>query len=354
MTEWYIALPATILLLALSAFFVILEFSLLAARRHRLEETAETSAASRAALRNMNELTVMLAGAQLGITVCTFALGAITKPWVHYALMPLFELLPVPAGVADAIAFLLSLFLVTFLHLVVGEMAPKSWAIAHPESALRIIALPARWFITLFRPLLTWINRMANQLVRAAGEEPVERAAARGYDSETLRTLIEHSRDQGALDHAAASQITGVIELERSTVGEVVEAPENTPVTLPTTASVADVQAAACRSGKLRILLDDPGLPEPRLVHVRDTLLAPTETPAIDLSRTVLTLPAETTLHQALDRMRTENEQLAAVMPVDEDSPALGVVTWDYILDQLWPTIERELDRVQAQRGEAR
>lgn len=345
MTEWYIALPATLLIIGLSAFFVILEFSLLAARRHRLEETAGTSASSRAGLRSLNELTLMLAGAQLGITVCTFALGAITKPWVHDALMPVIELLPVPVGVADVLSFILALFVVTFLHLVIGEMAPKSWAIAHPETALHVVALPARWFITLFRPLLAWINRMANRLVKAAGEEPVERAAVQGYDAETLQTLVTHSREAGALDEAAASQITGVIELERATVDDVVAAPENTPVTLPTTATVADVQATARDTGKLRVLLDDTAWDEPRLVHVRDTLLVPTDTPAVELSRSALTLPAGTTLREALGRMRAENEQLAVVLPGATDRTELCVVSWDYMLDQLWPSIEREIGR---------
>ncbi|AGF71985.1 CNNM domain-containing protein [Corynebacterium halotolerans] len=350
MTEWYIALPATLLIIGLSAFFVILEFSLLAARRHRLEETAETSASSRAGLRSLNELTLMLAGAQLGITVCTFALGAITKPWVHDALMPVFELLPVPLSVADVISFLLALFVVTFLHLVIGEMAPKSWAIAHPETALHIVALPARWFITLFRPLLAWINRMANRLVKAVGEEPVDRAAAQGYDAETLQILVNHSREAGALDEAAASQIAGVIELERATVDDVVGAPENTPVTLPATATVADVQTVARDSGKLRVLLDDAAWDEPRLVHVRDTLLVPTDTPAMELSRSVLTLPAGTTLQEALGRMRAENEQLAIVLPDEAGRDELCMVTWDYMLDQLWPSIEREMGRVQSRR----
>ncbi len=131
----------TVTIIVLSAFFVIIEFSLLAARRHRLEESAETSVSSRAALRSLNELTVMLAGAQLGITACTFALGAVTKPAVHYALTPLFLAWQMPGWAADAAAFGLALVVVTFLHLVVGEMAPKSWAIAHPELSARTVAL---------------------------------------------------------------------------------------------------------------------------------------------------------------------------------------------------------------------
>ncbi|NNV09109.1 DUF21 domain-containing protein, partial [Geobacillus sp. MMMUD3] len=107
----------TIALIVLSAFFVIIEFSLLAARRHRLEEQASTSAPARAALRGMNELTIMLAVAQFGITICTFALGAITKPAVDAWLAPLFTAVGAPFWLADSAAFVLSLLFVTFLHL---------------------------------------------------------------------------------------------------------------------------------------------------------------------------------------------------------------------------------------------
>ena len=122
----------TALLIVLSAFFVAAEFALMAAKQHRLEERAG-SAAGRAALRNSAELTLVLAGSQLGITVCTLALGAITKPAVHHALTPLLAAWGIPLAVADVASFVLALVFVTFLHLVVGEMAPKSWAIAHPD-----------------------------------------------------------------------------------------------------------------------------------------------------------------------------------------------------------------------------
>ncbi|GAB2505376.1 hypothetical protein CATRI_04110 [Corynebacterium atrinae] len=229
------------------------------------------------------------------------------------------------------LAFILALFIVTFLHLVVGEMAPKSWAIAHPESALRLIALPARVFITIFRPLLSWINLVANRLVARAGEVPVERAAAKGYDADTLRHLVEHSRSTGTLDAESASQIDGVIALEFATVGDTVTHRE----LLPATATVADVQARARQLGNLRVLIDAP-VPDhpPHLIHVRDTLLAGANAPASDYSRPALTLPQSTTMSEALNRMRASNEQVAIVEPVD--GPVVGVVTWDDILDRLW------------------
>lgn len=345
--SWIASLLITIGIIILSGFFVIIEFSLLAARRNRLEETAESSASSRAALRSLNELTLMLAGAQLGITAATFALGAITKPWVHHLLMPVFEALPIPTGVADALSFLLALFIVTFLHLVVGEMAPKSWAIAHPESAIKIIAIPARGFIAIFRPLLSWINHMANALVRKAGEAPVESASASGYDANTLQRLVDHSRDTGTLDAESASQITGVIALETSTVGEAI-AHDDAPVILDSHATVSQVQDTARSIGHMRVLMSDDTWETPRFVHVRDTLLAAPGTPALEFSREALVLTQSTTIHEALDTMRAENQQLAVVIPDDGERRLLGVITWQYILGRLWPTIEEEIDRARA------
>ena len=134
---------------------------------------------------------------------------------MHHLLLDFFGTFDFSGTVANVIAVALALFVVTFLHLVVGEMAPKSWAIAHPESALTLIAVPARVFVAIFRPLLTWINNSANRLVRATGEEPVDRA-----DAKTLHQLVGHSVDTGTLDEDSARDIQGVTSLEFSTVGE--------------------------------------------------------------------------------------------------------------------------------------
>lgn len=347
MDGWIFNLIVTILVIIASAFFVIIEFALLSVRRNRLEETAESSRASRAGLRSLNELTIMLAGAQLGITLATFILGAITKPWVHHLLVPLLEAVNLPYAVADIAAFILALFIVTFLHLVVGEMAPKSWAITHPEAAVSIVALPARGFIWLFRPLLVWINKMANDLVRKAGETPVERAGAAGYDAETLRTLVEHSRATGAMDDVAAEQITGVIELESSTVGELAREHGSEVVPLPSDATVADLQELALRKDIMRVLVFQKGSRVPRVVHVRDTLLLDADTRILDISRPALSVAGSTTVQHTLDHMRARNEQLVVVGKADKDK-AVWILTWDDIMGQLWPQIADELDRAAA------
>ncbi len=133
MSNPWIVLAVTFGLIAVSAFFVAVEFALIAARRHRLEDAALASRSARAALRSTTELSVLLAGAQLGITACMLALGATTKPAVHYWLTPVIHASGAPLWIADATGFVLALAVVTFLHLVIGEMAPKSLAFAHPE-----------------------------------------------------------------------------------------------------------------------------------------------------------------------------------------------------------------------------
>lgn len=330
MSPWTVALITTLLIVA-SAFFVIVEFALLAARRHRLEEEAPRSASARAALRGVNELTVMLAFAQLGITVCTFLLGAITKPAIDYALAPVLEAWGLPAVLADIVAFAFALIVVTFLHLVVGEMAPKSWAIAHPERAAKATGILARAMTWPLRPFLLWINHIANRLVRASGVEPVEKAAAGGQDVDTIRELVAHSRAAGVLEPQYSAPIQKAIDLVRLSVADVVR--EDAALTSVTSsATAADVRAAAARTGHLRVLVGSGATA--RVVHVRDTLALPDDAPVEPLAREAFRVTPGTSVHDALARMRRERVQLATVV---DGERLVGVVTLDDLLREVLP-----------------
>ncbi|MFZ7095480.1 CNNM domain-containing protein [Luteimonas dalianensis] len=325
---------ATFVLIALSAFFVVIEFALLGARRHRLEELAASSRSARAALRGMNDLTLMLAGAQLGITACTFALGAVTKPAVDGWLGPVFALWGFPEWAAGGSAFALSIFVVTFLHLVVGEMMPKSWAIAHPERAAVAIGVVSRAYLWPLRPLLRWVNNLANRLVRAAGVEPVESAAVGGRDIATIRQLVEHSAKVGTLEPRMQQQISGLIDLGTMPVEALIV--DAAPTQVGQAATVADVRAAALHSGHMRILLICAAGAPPAVVHVRDTLLLPDAQPAIECARPAFMLAAQTPVYEALARMRASSVQLAIVM---DGSEVRGVVTLADILKRVLPVV---------------
>jgi CBS domain containing-hemolysin-like protein len=329
-----VVLAATVVIVALSAFFVAVEFAALAAKRHRLEEAAPTSRPARWALRNSSELTLLLAGSQLGITAATLALGAISKPAVHYWLTPLFETWGLPLVAADVLGFVLALVVVTFVHLVVGEMAPKSWAIAHPERSATLLAAPMRAFMWVFRPLLRALNAAANALVRAAGVEPANELAV-GHSPDALRHLVEHSANVGALDESFSTQISGALELERMTVRELVTAGAPLAV-VPADATVGAVRAATRSTGHLRILLGDRARPTD-VVHVRDTLTAPEDTPAAPLARPVFALEADTTVPAALKAMRETRNHLALVT---EGGAVVGVITLSDVLRRLFPQPE--------------
>ncbi|MDO8384053.1 MAG: hemolysin family protein [Microbacterium sp.] len=330
MSWWMVTIITTALILA-SAFFVIVEFALLAARRHRLEQEADHSASARAALRGMNELTVMLAFAQLGITACTFLLGAITKPAIDYALAPVLKQLGLPDVLSGVIAFMLALIVVTFLHLVIGEMAPKSWAIAHPETAAKATGIAARAFTWPLRPFLLWINQIANRLVRASGVEPVEKAAAGGQDADTIRELVAHSRAAGTLDVQFSAPIARAIALGTLTVGDIVRT-DRVPTSVPATATAADIQEVAASSGHLRILVGTGA--GSRVAHVRDTLAIDLATPAADIARDALVTTPDASAYDTLARMRYGRVQLATV--VDGDT-LLGIVTMDDLLREVLP-----------------
>lgn len=323
----------TILLIVLSAFFVVIEFALLAARRHRIEEQARTRRTARAALRGMNELTIMLAVAQFGITICTFALGAITKPAVDAWLGPVLSSWGAPFWLADTAAFVLSLLFVTFLHLVIGEMAPKSWAIAHPELAANIIGVPARMLAWLLRPLLLWVNGVANRLVAASGYVPAENRALGGQDLDTIRQLVEHSAAVGTLDDSFRTQLAHVFDLERLRVADLLPGGPGRPVSVPDTATVDDVRAAAARSGHLRILVERAGT-TPGMIHVRDVLLEPAEQRVRGLLREPLVLDAGSRVHEALTAMREAGEQFAVVT---RDGRFAGVLTIADVLRRVLP-----------------
>ena len=327
----WVVVPVTVLIIALSGVFVAVEFALIAAKRHRLEDAAPRSRAARAALRNSAELTLLLAGSQLGITVCTLALGAITKPAVHHWLTPALESLGLPEVAADVAAFILALFIVTFLHLVIGEMAPKSWAIAHPERSATLLSIPMRGFMFLTRPLLRALNAWANALVRRVGVEPVENITT-SQNPDDLRKLVEHSISVGALDPRHAGPIEAALEMQTTPLRDLITS-RVPPTQVPASATAGELRDATCTSGHLRILLND-GDRIVGVVHVRDTLAQPDDAPVEPLARPVFTLDAGTLLHESLAAMRQTRNHLALVT---ENGQTLGVVTLADVLRKLFP-----------------
>jgi len=347
MSNPWVVLGATVLLIVASAFFVAVEFSLISARRHRLEDAAAHSAAARAALKNASELTLLLAGAQLGITLCALALGSITKPAVHHWLTPVFAGWGLPLWSADVIAFILALLIVTFLHLVVGEMAPKSWSITHPEYSATLLALPMRGFLWLTRPLLLVLNNTANAILHRLGVEAVDEVAA-GQDADSLRELVRHSGEAGTLDDTHQRQLLSALELQELTVGDLLgERGVDEPATSEEMSSVGvdagpeEIRDTARRTGHLRLLVleDDTAV---GVVHARDAINVGSTATARELMRPSLSLEHDLTVAEAFRRMREARAHLVVVEQSGEHegthvSEVRGVLTLDDVVRRLLP-----------------
>jgi CBS domain containing-hemolysin-like protein len=318
----WVVVATTVLLIVLSAFFVAAEFALLAVRRHRLEERAEHSRSARAAVRSFDELTVLLAGCQLGITACALALGAVTKPAVKYALEPVFASWGAPGWVGDSAAFVLALVVVTFLHLVVGEMAPKSFAIAHPEATATALAIPMRTFMWFTRPVLKALNASANWCLRRVGVEPRDTIAS-GRTASDLRHLVEHSAHVGALDESFSTQLTDALDLDQLTMADLTGPPAGLSA-VDEGATVLDVRAMARDSGHLRIVVLRQGAPV-GVVHVRDTMDESDDRTAGAVMRDVPVLPGETLVYEAMASMRTTRQHLVFVDT--PDGPTVATMT---------------------------
>jgi CBS domain containing-hemolysin-like protein len=332
-----IGLALTLVLLIGNGFFVAAEFALVAAKRHRLEKAAAAgSRAASAALSGIKELSLMLAGAQLGITLCSLGLGMVSEPVIAGTLTPLFRTLGLPEAASHAVAFVIALAIVTFLHMVLGEMAPKSWAIAHPERSATILALPFRAFTLAVRPLISALNAISNGLLRLFKVHPREEGA-NPRTPEQLEHLVAESRRLGLIDaddHAILSQALHAPNADLTPL----ITPADRIVTVPAAASPQEVIDACLDARRSRLIVGTATAPA-GVVHIRDAYLARrrgAEVTAGRLAYAIPTLPAGTSVSDAVAHLRAAHSQLALVRTADDTTA--GLVSLDALLSTLLVT----------------
>ncbi|MCM2514893.1 hemolysin family protein [Streptomyces griseoincarnatus] len=325
------ALFATVLLLIGSGFFVAAEFALVAAKRHRMEQAvAEGRRGAKAALAGMRELSLMLAGAQLGITVCTLGLGSVSKPAISHELDPLLHKLGLPAALSYGIAFAVAMIVVVFLHMVLGEMAPKSWAIAHPERSAMLLSPAFRAVATAVRPLIRILNRVSNALVRLCRVTPRDELAS-VHNREQLTHLVEESERLGLINETDSELLTRSLTEPETPVREL-QIPAAAITAAGADADAEQILALATASDRTRLLVRE-GDAVLGSVHARDVLVARSQgrpTTARALARPVPELHGETTVAEAIELLRRRRATLAVVR--DGSGELVGMVSLDDLL----------------------
>ena len=329
-------LLVTVLLLIGNGFFVAAEFALVGANRPQLERAAARgSRPAAAALAGTRELSLMLAGAQFGITMCSLGLAIVTEPAFEHVLEPPLHALGVPEAGSKAVALGVALAVVTFLHMVIGEMAPKSWAIAYPERSALILALPFRAFAKVSRPVLAALNGITNGLLRLIRITPKDELDDH-TDPQRLRHLLGESRRLGLIGRHDHELLRRTIAAREATVGHLV-VPVTAVTTIGADATAAEVRRIATESGHSRIVVRDSGGGVAGIVHVRAAVTEPDgERRAAELAHPAPVLTEGTTVLDAVAGLRRDRAQLAVVN--DAQGALAGIVTLDDLLAELLAT----------------
>ncbi len=339
MSDWA-GIAWLVVLLIANAFFVGAEFAVISARRSQIEPLAERgSRSAKTALYAMEHATLMLATSQLGITICSLLILNVSEPAIHHLLAEPLGLTGWSEGVVDGIAFAVALLLVSYLHVVFGEMVPKNLAFSVPDRAVLMLATPLVWMSKLFHPIIVSLNWIANHVVRLFRVEPKDEAAST-FTLEEVATIVNQSRIEGVLDDTAGT-VAAAVEFTDKKAAEVA-VPLSQLVTLPQTTTPDEIERAVAKHGFSRyVIVDEAGAPV-GYVHLKDILRAAEGMDAdTEVARPIPTkrihhmVPVlETTdLEDALAVMRRAGRHLAQVR--DDAGAVTAVLFLEDIIEEL-------------------
>jgi CBS domain containing-hemolysin-like protein len=328
---------ASVVLLLANAFFVAVEFGLVASRQTELEATAATGdRRARRVLASLGRLDRQLAGAQLGITLASLALGAVAVPALADAL---------DGAVGEVGAAAIALGVVVLAHVVVGELVPKHIAIAAPERTVLALGSLHQAYLAVVGPVVAMISRAAGAIVRLFGVQPGDEVGP-AHTPDELARLLADSRRQGVLESMAHDLLSGALDLGGTRLAAIAVDRDDV-VSVPVSTSVERAEAVAVERGVSRLILtgrqpDDVA----GFVHVKDLLTVPAAARRrpvpVGRVRRVLFLDASLPLDRVLLAMRRARTHVAVV--VDPPRRFVGLATLEDVLEEVVGDITDESD----------
>jgi magnesium and cobalt exporter, CNNM family len=345
--EW-VALAASVSLVAACGVFVAAEFSLLAADRVVIEQqAAQGDRRARGVLAALRSLSTQLAGVQIGITLTNLVIGLLSEPAIARLLHSPLRAIGVGGGGADAVAVTVALVTSTTATMVFGELLPKNLAIAKPVAVAKAVQAPVRAFTGLMRAPIRLLNGLASAILRPFGVEPTEELSS-ARSAEELASLVRHSAREGTLPERTADLLVRSLWFGGKTAGDVLT-PRTRVVSISAEATVAGLLALVRRSGRSRMPVTGPGgLDDIVGVVELDRAVG---VPAAGRSRTavraVMTAPTEVPrslpLEEVLRTLQAQRTQLAVV--VDEYGGTAGLLTAEDLAEELADEVDDEYDR---------
>jgi len=334
MNDW-LGIVWLVILLVINAFFVGAEFAVVSARRSQIEPRAEAgSRAAKTALWAMQRVSIMLAVCQLGITVCSLLILNVSEPSIHHLLEVPLGAVGWPESVVSTVAFVVTLILVTFLHVVFGEMVPKNLSFTIPDRAVMLLATPLVAIATVVKPFVVALNAISNGIIRLFGVTPRNEADT-AFTLDQVETIVQHSTREGVLGDAAGT-LEAAFEFTTKRVADVA-VPLVDIVTLPEDATPEHVEAAVAKRGYSRYLLVDEAGEPTGYVHIKDVIDLRDDEFDVPVPpkriRRLASVFEGTELEDALADMRRQGAHIAKT--VDASGATTGVLFLEDILEEL-------------------
>ncbi len=332
----YIMLLVALILVLLNGFFVLSEFAIVKVRRTKLEEFVKQGKRSASlALKMSNSLDTYLSATQLGITFSSLALGWIGEPALARLIESNVTFLANNPVLLHTISFIIAFSIVTFLHVVFGEIVPKSIAIAKAEVMVLYIAKPLYIFWLVFYPLIRFFDIVAASILRALNVKPATEHEL-AHSEEELRIIVNESFKGGHIDSVESEIIKNAVDFSE-TVAKEIMTPRKDMICLNSEKSLEEnikrvistkhTRYPYCNGGKDNIV---------GMIHSRDILNDVLESKKLDISklvRPIIMVPENTSISSILTRMNKSRIHLALV--VDEYGGTSGLITMDDILEEI-------------------
>jgi CBS domain containing-hemolysin-like protein len=372
---------ATLGLVALNGFFVAAEFAAVGARASRLEAESHHGTLPRLALRIKRQLDLYLSSCQLGVTLASLGLGAVTEPLLAGLVSPALQRAGIPAHDLYAISFTLAMAVSTSLHIVIGEQAPKNWAISYSNRILPLIALPLIVFTYLLYPAIWLLNAATHGVLRLTGVKP-DLAPHGGlpHTENELRTLLAQAVASGTIPTGKGHLLTSAFEfgelkarqimvprthvdylLHGQPINQVLRTVQNAGFTryplcngdLDHVVGLVNMKDLfshlRLEAGKLRF--SDEKTPDGEAVAIADGkpgsavhVIGSGEIDLTKIKREILFVPELTPVPRLLRQFQTRHMHMAVV--VDEYGSTQGIVTLEDVIEELVGEIEDEFDPV--------
>ena len=343
----WVAIATALFMLAGNAFFVGAEFGLISARRSRIElEATKGSLAAKITLGAMEQVSLMLAGAQLGVTICSLIFGAVSEPLVARLLELSFHNLGLSEVLIIPVSLLVTMTLMAYLHIVIGEMVPKNLALTAPAKVALFLIPPLVIVVSVFRPVMIALNAVTAAILKSIGFQPKHEIAS-SFSRDEVAGFIKESVREGLLSSKEEQLLSGTLNFDDAIIDKVI-IPLNKIVSTSCNPTPSEIEKLSSETGFSRFPILGKYNQIRGYVHLKDVLRIPNEEYnkplPVNLFRPLSSVKSTSTLKNALAVMQQSGAHLAKVS--NHEGKVIGMVALEDVLEELVGEIRDDTRKV--------